>query len=97
MKQNAVWLSAGLSLAARPLPPSISCTTYQTFSDLIASNPTPGGIQKNRIELPAKLPHNIRMLAKVCSAAVNGIEAFPIEVEVNGGWGDTKIMTVKPQ
>ncbi len=37
------------------------------------------------------------MLAKVCSAAVNEIEAFPIEVEVNAGWGDTKIMTVKSQ
>src|SRR5690242_464024 len=27
------------------------------------------------------------MLAKVCSAAVNGIEAYPVEVEVNAGWG----------
>ncbi|MDB6019246.1 MAG: ATP-binding protein [Pedosphaera sp.] len=34
------------------------------------------------------------MLAKVCSAAVNGIEAYPIEVEVNAGWGDTKIVIV---
>src|SRR5690349_19367710 len=34
------------------------------------------------------------MLSKVCSAAVNGIEAFPIEVEVNAGWGDTKIIIV---
>jgi hypothetical protein len=25
------------------------------------------------------------MLAKVCSAAVNGIEAYPVEVEVNAG------------
>ena len=25
------------------------------------------------------------MLAKVCSAAVNGIEAYPVEVEVNPG------------
>jgi hypothetical protein len=25
------------------------------------------------------------MLSKVCSAAVNGIEALPIEVEVNAG------------
>jgi len=30
------------------------------------------------------------MLSRVRSAAVNGIEAFPIEVEVNAGWGDTK-------
>jgi magnesium chelatase family protein len=34
------------------------------------------------------------MLAKVCSAAVNGIEAYPIEVEVNAGWGETKIIIV---
>ena len=29
------------------------------------------------------------MLAKVCSAAVNGIEAYPVEAEVNAGFGDT--------
>ena len=34
------------------------------------------------------------MLAKVCSAAVNGIEAFPVEVEVNAGWGDTIVVIV---
>ena len=34
------------------------------------------------------------MLAKVCSAAVNGIDAYPIEVEVNAGWGDTQIVIV---
>jgi magnesium chelatase family protein len=34
------------------------------------------------------------MLAKVCSAALNGIEAFPVEVEVNVGWGDTLIVIV---
>ncbi|MEO7300278.1 MAG: YifB family Mg chelatase-like AAA ATPase [Verrucomicrobiota bacterium] len=34
------------------------------------------------------------MLAKVCSAAVNGIEAYPIEVEVNAGWGETLIVIV---
>ena len=32
------------------------------------------------------------MLAKVCSAAVNGIEAYPIEVEINAGFGDTLIV-----
>ena len=32
------------------------------------------------------------MLAKVCSAAVNGIEAYPVEVEVNAGYGDTIIV-----
>src|SRR5436189_5138465 len=34
------------------------------------------------------------MLAKVCSAAVNGIEAYPIEVEVDSGWGDTFVVIV---
>src|SRR5436853_1503622 len=34
------------------------------------------------------------MLATVFSAAVNGIEAFPVEVEVNAGWGDTTIIIV---
>src|SRR5512137_2915624 len=34
------------------------------------------------------------MLAKVCSAAVNGIEAYPVEVEVNAGFGDTIIIIV---
>jgi magnesium chelatase family protein len=34
------------------------------------------------------------MLAKVCSAAVNGIEAYPVEVEVNAGYGDTLIVIV---
>jgi magnesium chelatase family protein len=35
-----------------------------------------------------------RMLSRVCSAAVQGIEAFPVEVEVNAGWGDTNIVIV---
>src|SRR3954469_5196806 len=34
------------------------------------------------------------MLARVCSAAVNGIEAYPVEVEVNAGFGDTNIVIV---
>jgi magnesium chelatase family protein len=34
------------------------------------------------------------MLARVFSAAVNGIEAFPVEVEINSGWGDTVIVIV---
>jgi magnesium chelatase family protein len=34
------------------------------------------------------------MLAKVCSAAVNGIEAYPVDVEVNAGYGDTIIVIV---
>jgi len=31
------------------------------------------------------------MLSRVCSAAVNGIDAYAIEVEVNCGYGDTLI------
>jgi len=34
------------------------------------------------------------MLAKVCSAAVQGIEAYPVEVEVNVGYGDTNVAIV---
>jgi magnesium chelatase family protein len=34
------------------------------------------------------------MFARVCSAAVNGIEAYPIEVEVNAGYGDTLVVIV---
>jgi magnesium chelatase family protein len=34
------------------------------------------------------------MLAKVCSAALNGVEAYPVEVEVNVGWGDTLVVIV---
>jgi hypothetical protein len=34
------------------------------------------------------------MLVRVLSAAVNGIEAFPVEVEVNCGWGDTIVVMI---
>ena len=34
------------------------------------------------------------MLARVFSAAVNGIQAYPVEVEVNSGWGDTIVVIV---
>ena len=34
------------------------------------------------------------MLARVLSAAVNGIGALPVEVEVNAGWGDTVMVIV---
>jgi hypothetical protein len=58
--------------------------------------------------LPLRLPSpNIRpMLARVLSAAlsrqsagsatadVNGIEAFPVEVEVNSGWGETVVVMI---
>ena len=34
------------------------------------------------------------MLARVLSAAVNGIEAFPVAAEANSGCGDTVVMIV---
>ena len=34
------------------------------------------------------------MLSRVFSAAVNGIEAYPVEVEVNSGYGETVIVIV---
>src|ERR1700756_3928625 len=34
------------------------------------------------------------MLARVLSAALSGIEAFPVEVEVNSGWGDSLVVIV---
>ncbi len=34
------------------------------------------------------------MLARVLSAAVNGVEAYPVEVEVNNNFGDTNIVIV---
>jgi len=34
------------------------------------------------------------MLARVLSAAVNGIEAFPVEMEVKCGWGDTIVVLI---
>jgi hypothetical protein len=49
---------------------------------------------KNRIALAPTIPQYPPMLARVLSAAVNGIEAFPVEVEVNSGWGDTLIVIV---
>ena len=34
------------------------------------------------------------MLAKVCSAALAGIDAYPVEVEVHAGYGETLIVIV---
>src|SRR3954468_21442682 len=51
-------------------------------------------INKMDIALMPQLAKNRRVLSKVCSAAVNGIEAYPVEVEVNAGWGETIIVIV---
>jgi hypothetical protein len=34
------------------------------------------------------------MLARVLSAAVYGVDAFPVGVEVNSGWEDTVVVIV---
>jgi hypothetical protein len=34
------------------------------------------------------------MLSKVCSAALTGIDAYPVEVEVNAVYGDTLIILI---
>lgn len=49
---------------------------------------------RRKLAVRRRLVDNFRMLAKVCSAAVNGIEAYPVEVEVNAGYGDTRIVIV---
>ena len=50
--------------------------------------------RKNRIALAPAFDQHPPMLARVLSAAVNGIGAFPAGVEVNCGWGDTVIVIV---
>lgn len=40
------------------------------------------------------LRHKAKVFAKVCSAAVHGIDAFPVEVEVNAARGGNKIIIV---
>src|SRR2546430_10679434 len=50
--------------------------------------------QKLNCSPPHARSYTWTMLAKVCSAAVNGIEAYPVEVEVNAGWGDTLVVIV---
>jgi len=81
-----------------PGPPLWACA----YCEFRLSN----GQCKNRIALPGFFAQYLPMLARVLSAAlsaiaprgatadVNVIEAFPIEVEVNSGWGDTVIVIV---
>ena len=51
-------------------------------------------IQRTGLQFTRGHPYNFAMLAKVCSAAVHGIEAFSVEVEVNSGWGDSIVVIV---
>lgn len=62
--------------------------------------------RKYRIALAPAFAQHPPVLARVLSAAlsaialrsataeVNGIEAFPVQVEVNSGWGDAVIVIV---
>lgn len=52
--------------------------------------------RKNRIALAPTFGHHPPMLARVLSAALNGIQAFPVEAEVNRGWGHTVIVIIMP-
>jgi magnesium chelatase family protein len=50
-----------------------------------------------RLRLPqgaSPLAGSVKMLAKVFSAAVFGVDAFEVEIEVNGGRGDPNIVIV---
>jgi hypothetical protein len=40
---------------------------------------------KSTFAIAFRLLLSFSMLSKVCSAAVNGIDAYPVEVEVNSG------------
>jgi hypothetical protein len=48
---------------------------------------------KNRIDLCRFSVKTPLLSIKVCSAAVNGIEAYPVEVKVNAGYGETIVVT----
>jgi hypothetical protein len=55
--------------------------------------------RNSRIALAPAFAQHPPMLARVLSAAANGIEAFPVEVEVNSGWGDAGVammMSISP-
>ena len=84
--------AAGRGLPALPFSPpspthcekrrSISSEEVTVRQSLALPHPrslTP--CEKNRIALAAALAQHPAMLARVLSAALNGIEAFPVEVE----------------
>jgi magnesium chelatase family protein len=71
------------------------CSGYLVYEGAGSIDPASRAAAE-KTALPLRLcSRNIQtMLARVLSAAVNGIEAFPVEVEVNCGWGDTVIVIV---
>ncbi len=46
--------------------------------------------------LLAFIPLSSPKLVRVLSAAVNGIETFPFEVQANSGWGDAVVVLIMP-
>ena len=52
------------------------------------------GSDLSRLALTPAPPHNPPVLAKVFAAAVNGIDAYPVEVEVDSGFGETDVVIV---
>jgi hypothetical protein len=53
-------------------------------------------LTQSRIALAPLLAHYAPMLARVLFVAIHGFEAFPLEVEVNSGWGATVVVIVAP-
>jgi hypothetical protein len=71
--------------------------TFRFVNNFSSSLAAPGSVRtslttggKNRIAFAQYPP----MVAPVLSAAVNSIEAFPVEVEVNPGWGDRTMVII---
>jgi hypothetical protein len=51
-------------------------------------------VRENRIAPAPRFAHYPPVLACVLSVGLNGVEAFPVEVEVNSGWGDTIVVII---
>ena len=60
-----------------------------------ASPPVSVSVSVSRLPFSTGWRITLAMFAKVCSAAVNGIEAHPVEVEVKAGYGDTIIVIIE--
>src|SRR5580700_5043825 len=75
----------GVNMTSR-IPPSLPPLSIVHYPSSI--------ITKTALPSRPPSPNISPVLSRVLSAAVNGIEAFPVEVEVNCGWGDTVIVIV---
>jgi hypothetical protein len=65
-----------------------------SHSPIAQTGPTGWAPEQISVAVPRNLRHKKAMLSRACSAAVNGIDAYAIEVEVNCGYGDTFIAMV---